>query len=250
MLVTSRDRAIARLTVEINQKPYTNLLRALHLREPFLRQFEAWSGVLEFMRVGTSADERKDKILRPLFDHYREKNDERCYKVLLTIFWPALESISHLKRSWDADVDERWSNIFWAFMRTVRRLDTTRRPERIVQKIYWDLVHDLYEIYKKAWKQRDREIASTPKEIEVLAGDVDGVDFEAICLRQEHARKIEYYKSLQRAGVIRQEDRALLVGTRLYGQTLLEYARSKGLSCEAAKKRRQRAEAKIRAKEV
>ena len=51
------------------------------------------------------------------------------------------------------------------------------------------------------------------------------------------------------AGRITEPDFLLLVGTRLYGQSISEYARNAGLKAEAAKKRRQRAEAAIRSHE-
>ena len=47
------------------------------------------------------------------------------------------------------------------------------------------------------------------------------------------------------AGRITEADFLLLVGTRLYRQSIAEYARSVGVNTEAAKKRRQRAEAAI-----
>ena len=48
------------------------------------------------------------------------------------------------------------------------------------------------------------------------------------------------------AGRITEADYLLLVGTRVYGKQVVDYAREMGLAYQVAKKRRQRAEAAIR----
>lgn len=240
-----RSRARTRLEQDLNSKQFGSLLKALRLREPFLRRFETWAEVLKFMRVGTSDDPRKDKVLRPLFQLYEVNKDPRCLHVFFVIFWPALESIHYRKRQWDEDQEAHWSNVTWVFTRAVERLNTQRRTSRLVQKIYNDMVHDLWELYQRRWRQSECEIPLPPMEIELLGGTGDGIDFEAICLRQAHEQLVQRVRGCHKAGIITDTDLMLLLGQLLYGQSIREYAKDAGISYETGKKRRQRAWAKV-----
>ena len=80
----------------------------------------------------------------------------------------------------------------------------------------------------------------------MLAGNVDGIDFETIQLRREHAVEVDRLQAHRDAGRITEADFFLLLGTRLYGKSVADYARDFGWSYQNAKKHRQRAEARIR----
>ena len=246
MSTISRDRDRERLEQEIQSREYQELLAELQSHSPFLRRFDTWMEVVSFMRVGSSRDPRKDEILRPIFKSHEYDSDPRWRTLLMTIFWPALKSIHVKKRSWDDDGDELWSNIVWTFLKVICRVNVERRPERLVQKVYCEIVHHLYDEYKRIWKCAEREPALDASEIETLAGSGDGIDLEAIDLRMAHEREVARLRGHFNAGRISEADFLLLVGTRLYGQSVAEYARGVGLKTETAKKRRQRAEASIR----
>lgn len=197
------------------------------------------------MRSGTSRDPRKDEILRPIFEAHTEDQDSRWRAILLAIFWPGLESIHFQKRGWDADPHERWQNITWTFLQVVCRVDVTRRPDRLVQKVFNDTVHRLYDEYRRTWSRTNREVASELEEIDALAGGVEGVDLAGIELRQAQELEIRCLREHLEAGRIREADFLLLVGTRVYGRSIADYAREAGLDYQVAKKRRQRAEAAL-----
>jgi len=244
--IPSRDRDRERLEQELQTSEYQRLLRRLQKKEPFLRQFGTWTEVIAFMRNGTSTDPRKDEVLRPIFAAHAEDEDPRWRAVLLAIFWPGLESIHYQKRGWDADPDERWQNITWTFLQVLCRIDVKRRPDRLVQKVYNDTVHHLHDEYRRAWNRTNREFTAEPEEIDALAGGVEGIDFAAVELREAQEAEIERLREHLDAGRITEADFLLLVGTRVYGQSIADYARGAGLDYQVAKKRRQRAEAVIR----
>lgn len=242
----SRDRDRERLERKIGSDEYVELIQDLKSDEPFLRRFATWADVIAFMRAGGSTDPAKDQILRPILRAHRENRDARWRTVLLAMFWPGLESICHKREHWDDSPDELWQNAVWTFLRVVCRLDERRRPARLVQKLVNDTIHKLHNEYRRRWDRTDPEILAGPKAIESLAGAGDGIDIEGIDLRQWHERELNRLRKHLDAERISESEFLLLVGTRLYGESVAEHARRMGLDYQVAKKRRQRAEARIR----
>ncbi len=249
MASPSRDRDRERLEQELQSTNCHELLEGLQRKEPFLRQFLTWADVITFMREGTSTDPRKDEILRPIFEAHAQDRDPRWRTILLVIFWPGLESIHFQKRGWDPDADERWQNIIWTFLQVLCRVDVRRRPDRLVQKVFNETVHRLHDEYRRAWERANREVAAGPEEIEALAGGAEGIDTSVIELREAQKNEIEHLRQHMDAGRITDADFLLLIGTRVYGKSVADYAREVGLDYQVAKKRRQRAEAAIRRSE-
>ena len=242
----SRHCDCEQLEQELKSEKYQELLVRLQRKEPFLRHFGTWTDVIAFMRTGTSDDPRKDEVLRPVFETHAEDSDPRWRAILLVIFWPGLESIHFQKRGWDQDPDERWQNIVWTFLQVLCRVDVRRRPDRLVQKVFNDTVHHLYNEYRRAWERTKHEVAVDPEEINALAGGIEGIDFAGIERREAQEIEIKRLREHAEAGRITEVDFLLLVGTRVYGRSVSDYAREAGLGYQAAKKRRQRAEAAIR----
>jgi hypothetical protein len=233
------------LEKELQGSPYQVLLGKLQRKHIFLRSFRTWADVVAFMRSGTSTDPRKDEILRPIFEAHSEDRDPRWRTLLLVIFSPALESIHFKKRGWDPDADERWQNVIWAFLQVVCRIDVNRRHQRLVQKIFNDTVHRLYDEYERVWRRAEREVSPENMDIEAVA-DLVGLDLEDIDGRIGREMEIERLREHLDAGRISEADFLLIVGSRVYGRPLVDYARDAGLDYQLAKKRRQRAEAVIR----
>ncbi|MBI5570473.1 MAG: hypothetical protein HY914_11050 [Desulfomonile tiedjei] len=242
---TERDRE--RLEREIAGNEYHELLRDLQGGNPFFRRFKTWADVLAFMRNGTSSDPQKDEVLRPILTAHATDQNPRLRTILLAIFWPGLESIHFKKRHWDPeDPDELWQNIAWTFLEVVCRIDVSTRPSRLVQKIYNDTVYNLHNAYRRAWDRAACELNSECEEpIRALVGDLEGVNFVLLALREEKEAAIQRLRTHMEAGRIREIDYLLLVGTRVYESPLAEYALEIGINYQFAKKRRQRAEAII-----
>ncbi len=250
MAAASRDQDYGLLERELQSGEYEGLLRGLQHTELFLRQFRTWEDVIAFMRTGTSADPRKDEILRPILRAHGQDSDPRWRTILLAIFWPGLKSLAYRKRHWEDDpeygLDELWQNIIWTFLKVVCRLDVSQRPARLVQKIMNDTNHDLYQMYKRRWDRTNRELPLDQHEIESLAMVVDGVGLEILYRREAAEQEIDRLRGHRDAGRISDADCRLLVATRVNGMSVADYARDRGLNYEVAKKRRQRAEAVIR----
>ena len=254
MAIPSRDRDRERLEQELQNRSYEELIARLQREQAFLRQFSSWADVIAFMRSGTSTDPRKDEILRPILAAHAQDMDPRWRAVLLAIFWPGLRSIRWKKRHWDEeDPDELWQRITWTFLQVVCRVDVRRRPDRLVQKIVNDTYHRLYEEYRRDWDRASREVRPDPDDPEAfdaLVAGVEGIDFAGIELREAQEIEIKRLREHLVAGRISEPDFLLLVGTRIYGQSVADYAREAGLDYQLLKKRRQRAEAAIRRFEV
>jgi hypothetical protein len=247
MASVSRDRDRERLEQELQTGEYQNLLQRLQKKEPLFRQFNTWADVLAFMHQGSSQDPSKDEILRRSLAAHGEDGDHKWRTILLALFWPGLRSIQAKKRYWDKDdPDELWQRIYWAFHQSVCRIDVARRRDHLVQRIYNATIHRLHDDYRRDWLHAEREAATAPEELIALAGVCEGIDFEGINLRETCRKKIDRLRGHVRAGRITEADFLLLIGTRLYGQKISDYARGAGLNTETAKKRRQRAEAAIR----
>lgn len=234
-----------KLETEIEGREYAALLRDLQAgAREFPRHFSSWRDVLAFMRGGTSDDPRKDEILVPIFEAHRSDQDPRWRAILLAIFWPGLDSIHRKKGGWDNDGDELWQNVLWVFLRVVCKVDPVKRPRRLVQKVINDTLHDLYEEYSERWDHP--ETPTDPDDLSLLAGGHDDIDYERIDLRLAQEAEMERLRLLLTSGLIEEDGFLLIVGTRVYGKSMADYAREMGLDYELARKRRLRAESVLR----
>jgi hypothetical protein len=242
----SRDRDREQLERELQTDEYQELLQHIQQAAPFLRQFKTWARVLAFMRPGKTRNRQRDQVLRPILRRYRKHRDPRLASVLLAVFWPGLQSIQYRKRGWDEDAQERWQNVASAFFTAISRVDVRKRPERLAQKIHNDTIHHLHGHYARLWSREEHELLVDPAMFDTVAGPPRTPDLKAFDEQKARARKLKRLRRHLKAGWIKEADFLLLVSTRIYGQSVAEYARQVGLSYEAAKKRRQRAEAAIR----
>lgn len=241
-----RNRSREHLERELETEEYTELLRALQESKPFFMQFDGWLEVVAFMREGTSEEAANDQVLLPIFRSHAERPDPRWRSVLLAIFWPGLESIFWQKSHWDRDPDERWQNVMWAFLQTICRLDVERRRRRLVQKVINDTVNRLHREYSRRWKRADRETPTEHSEIDALVGGIEDAGLLAFELRDELRARVRRLRGHVESGRISETDYLMLVATRIYDETLAEWSREHDVDYELAKKRRQRAQAKIR----
>ena len=241
MSSASRRQERAQLHEELRGGQYQELLDGLRSQSAFLERFETWPQVFEFMHGGTSDDPRKDEILRPILHAHGEVRDARWRAILLAVFWPGLQSIHWHKRGWDRNADERWQNIVWAFFSAVDRVDVSRRPTRLAQKLYNDTVHGLWDGYAHQRKQQGYEVYASEEEMALLAGGEEDVGLLEIEFRDEQEAKVRRLRELLDAGRMSEADFLLLTGVHLDGRTVADCSRGIGLSVEAGKKRYQRA---------
>lgn len=242
----SRQQDRARLEQEIQTDRYQTLMEDIGRRYPFFRQFTSWVEVVAFMRKGTWKDLSKDQVLRPILAAHSTDEDPCWRSILLAIFWPGLESIHFQRCGWNLDDEDRWQEIVWTFLELLCRVDLTRRPARLAQKILNDTVQHYYHDIKRDFPRRDFEVLAGPEEIEFASGGVYDKGIAAFELREEKEPEIQRLREHLEAGRLSESDFHVLVGTEVYGLSLADSARLMGLDYELAKKRRQRAQAVLR----
>ena len=222
------------------------MLRYLQRRNPFLRRFRTWADVIVFMRSGTSKDPLKDEILRPIFQVHAADQDPLWRTILLVIFWPGLESLHWKKRFWDRDPDEFWQSISWVFLKVVCGIDVRKRPNNLVVKVFYGVIHELHEEYRRTWNRMEHEISIELEVLNAVAARPEDNPFAVFARREEQEIEMRRLRRHLEEGRISEADFLLIVGSRLYGKSIADYAREADLGYQAAKKRRQRAEMVIR----
>lgn len=238
MSAVSRDRDLACLERELRTEEYQGRLASLQEREP-LRGVATWAEFVTLVWSLPRGDwERRDALLRPIFAAHAADRDPRWRTVLLVAFWPGLLWVWKGTRRLDRDDEERWQRTVWAFYEVICRIDLSRRRDRLGQKVVNDVLNRTRNEYRRERGRAEVEIQPGPGLIERVAARTS-----------DEIRELDYRRDLvghARAGRIAEEDIFLILGTRLYGKTLAEFADGVGLTPEAAKKRRLRAEAALR----
>jgi hypothetical protein len=248
----SREEERRSLERELTGGDYRVLLQRLETNNASYGRFESWAEVIAFMRAIPANDPRTDEVLKAIFCAYRDDRDPRWRTILLTIFWPELECIHHFKRRWDPDLEALWTNTTWAFLQTIDGIDVRSRPERLGQKIFNDTLHRLHDAYRQEWNWVNRIVVPKTEEgegqdgLESLMGGQEAVEFAEVDLQQNQEVEIRRLRRFVSRGLISEAGFLVIVGTRIYGNSLSEFAGDHGLDYETAKKRRQRVEAKIR----
>lgn len=246
MAASTRDQDRRHLEHGLLTDEYQGLLERLQAEEQSLRGFGRWPDVVAFMRTGPASDPRTDVVLRPVLGAYGRDRDPRWLAILVVLVWHELETIARWKGHWDSDDGELWANIVATFFRVVSRLDVTRRPARLGQKLRNDVIHHVYAGYARRWARERPELAMVPRELENLA-DARTPDFDEILdARAACDREVARLRKHCDAGRLSEIDFLLLLGTKLYGQGLRERAGELDLSYAAGRKRRWRAETAIR----
>ncbi|MCK6470850.1 MAG: hypothetical protein L6R28_03810 [Planctomycetes bacterium] len=246
MAVTLREQDRRLIEREVEGSAFSDLLGVIHKRAPAFKSFRTWADVVAFMRRGTSHDARKNDLLEAILTEYGADRDPRWSSILLLIFWPGLESIHARKRAWDADGEELWQNIVWTFLKILCRMDMEKRRHRLVQKIINDTAHHLHDEYRRRWRGSQGETLADLESLDGIAVEDDGLDDDRLDDLLQQDTEVRRFRWHLEGGRISDSDFHLLVGTRVYGKRVAQYAREHGLNYQAAKKRRQRAEASIR----
>jgi hypothetical protein len=229
---------------ELTTPPFRELLARLHLPGPAERRFDTWADAVAFMLGDAGEGDKNDLLLTILEAHARDR-DPRWRTVLLAMFHPGLLAIHRARRSWDADEDDFWQNVVAVFLEVVCRLDPAKRPQRLVQKLINDTVHRLYDEYRRTWRRARIAESVDPDHLDRIATYALAVDFVLLAEHERHEREIARLRAHLASRTIGEADFLLLVGTRVYGERVVDRARELGISFETAKKRRQRAEAAI-----
>jgi hypothetical protein len=236
-----RDRRL--LERQLVQGVYLEHLAWLRARCAELNESVTW--VDAATQLGTPVP---DRALRPILHAARAGSREEWNRILLLLFWPTLEAIYWTRRRWsDGEEEEFWADVQASFCQAIARVDPELRPTRIAQKIFGDTVRGTYLIRRRAWETPRRELLVRRDALRTRLKDpgmrveVENSDWRCDC---EFRRRL--YLRLARRHVITPDDYLLLCGARALGWTIRTCAARLGLTPEAAKKRLQRVEERIR----
>ncbi len=230
------------LALELEAPEFAELLRELRKTEAVFRRFARWPDVLAFMDRLDFQDCQRDEVLRPILKLARRSLDHRLQTILLAIIWPGLESIYSKRHDWDADEDALWQNLLCAFLKTVNVFNEEGRSERLTQKILNDSNRRLRDAYEREW-ERAQDTQPLSSETNQIPAETPTEDSAPPVSVESVLTKLRGYVD---QGVINGAELDLIVATRIGGQSLQDYTRDRAQNYQAAKKRRQRAEAALR----
>lgn len=206
---------------------------------------ESWRALARALNELKPEHPARDRALAACFVRL-DASPERASLIetaLLALCWPILEAVHNTTWAWEADPDTRWSEVLYAFLRAIRRFSLERRSGRISGKVYNDIRHDLYLECSKRWKIDEREITHTPAEMIRIA---ENASREAdIPVPDRRDVILDFLGRYRQMGVIDGVEMDLLMAVLADGMTVKEAAARIGLSPEAGKKRKQRAETAI-----
>lgn len=234
---------------EISSTPHTRLLLDLGLAEPAVARCADCRSLVAFLHGSGHGRTEKDLVIAAIVRAHARDRDPRWRSVLLAAFWPGLESLLVRRSHWDQDPDEVWQDLVITFLEVLCRLDPAKRGDRFAQKIINDTAHRLHDRYERRWRLEAPETAMPATEMPRRSDPSSAPERLDACidLRDLQERGEAMLRRHRDAGTIDDVDLAILVGTRLQGLTVADMAGRLGMTFDCAKKRRQRAEAAIRA---
>lgn len=167
----------------------------------------------------------KDALLRALLGIAQHRSDRHATTAVVVCLLPGLRGIA--RRYQDLlGPDDVWAEILSdAWMRSTT-YDTARRPRRVAANLLWDTTAHVVRVVRRERLWRDYTAFDDQVEVVFEHGDLE---------RPVLADAVT-------AGVLTELDATLVEATRLQGVELADAARLTGMSYEAAKKRRRRAE--------
>ncbi|MFH1022103.1 MAG: hypothetical protein V1809_01800 [Planctomycetota bacterium] len=239
-----RDEERDVLEREIENPEYGALLMSLVAKDTFFQDFLAWRDVIAFMRDESSEDVEKNVVLRRIFEAHAEDRDSRWRTILLVIFWPGLKSVAIRYRNESEDENDSWGFVVGVFFDVICRIDVAKRPDRLVQKVINDTISTVRQIKHDEWERSIREISTDSEHLDINPAPPEVIEDDSEGVGESASR--ELFQKYMKINLIDETEFHLLVGTFVYGKSIQEYGEKAGISSEAAKKRRQRAIAKIR----
>jgi DNA-directed RNA polymerase specialized sigma24 family protein len=208
----------------------TDRFRVWRVKEPALARFIDATALVRFMRAPGRRVE-KDAVLCALLTW--AKDEPIGARVVLETIRPGLLNLSARIMRDAHERDELRSTMHLAAWEGIRRYPLTRRPRRVAANLLLDTMHrTLVELGREsAWlaARSFTRIGSHGNEVpEEVAADVDVLLEGAV-----------------RAGAVSSDEAEAILSSRIDGVELAELADSAGVSYNAMKVRRQRAERRL-----
>ncbi|MEP7028430.1 MAG: hypothetical protein ABI960_07535 [Candidatus Eisenbacteria bacterium] len=245
-MIAPWNRDLRVLELEVRRREYATCLRELHEANPETRGLASWASVAEFVQAAGIRSANSDRVLLPLVTALAASADPILSTLLYYLFVPSLGKLHRSKRHWLSDPQDRWAFVYEGFLVSLRRIDPSLRQERLGQKLLNDTARRLYDECSRLWRLRGRFMTCTPDEFDLVSGGYEDPEFAAVesrCFQDSAARHV---RTAAASGVISLTDAHLFLGTRIYGDDLMRAALEVGLPYETARKRRHRAEVRLR----
>ncbi|MGH2942638.1 MAG: hypothetical protein ACRDLN_07700 [Solirubrobacteraceae bacterium] len=203
-------------------------LRQWQASEPALRAFGDPAAVLRFLRRSGSG-ERQDRVLRALVS--RARDDPAAGRLVLHALLPGLKRLSARLLVDTREQEELWSTLLACAWQHIRGYPVARRPRRIAANVLLDTLHDAVAAHQRT--VRDRAELNAGMALLAPARARIDADIEAVTRRAV------------RASAITVTEAELILSTRIDGVSLASLARLEGVSYDALRVRRRRAERRL-----
>ena len=193
-----------------------------------------------------AARDSEDGILCELFTCYAENRSPLWLTVLTLVFFPVLTANLVTRRHWRTCKEEMCSDLYWALTGALADVDPSSRQSEIVRQVINRTLGRFRQLCEKEWNHARRERASA--DLVHTAKEPNGPDLRLVALeeRDEARWVLGRLRGMAERSAISREDLKLVLDTRMQEVNLQDAATARGLTYQAAKKRRQRAETAIR----
>jgi DNA-directed RNA polymerase specialized sigma24 family protein len=193
--------------------------------QPVLARYD-FAGLRHALLDPATASVHKDVVLAALLRIGQHQADWHATMTVVVCLLPGLRGLARRYRDL-LGPDDVWAEILAGAWTHASTYDTARRPRRVAANLLWDTTAHVVRVVRteRAW----RDHAELDDQVDVPAVHDDHVGPPVLA-------------DAVTAGVLTQLDATLVEATRLHGVALADAARLTGMSYEAAKKRRRRAE--------
>ena len=182
----------------------------------------------------------KERLVQLVLRLHARDRDPHWRTIPEVASWPDLLSLHGFKRRWDADAEELWQNIHWCFLRAINRF-AAKASSGSSKDLFYETMNVLRNEYRRKWRRINREAPLNAGLLENV-----GADDKAISSTQAQQRALKWLELCRDRGLIKDNEYLLLVSTRIYSKSLVDFAQEQGVSYQTAAKRRKRAEDKLR----
>jgi DNA-directed RNA polymerase specialized sigma24 family protein len=208
----------------------TDRFRVWRVKEPALARFVDATALVRFMRrPGPRAE--KDAVLCALLTW--AKDESIGARVVLETIRPGLLNLSARIMRDAREREELRSTMYLAAWEGIRSYPLARRPRRVAANLLLDTMHrTLVELGRESAWLASRSIASLESQPSAEPEEIDaGVD--------------SLLEAAVRAGAVSADEAEAILASRIDGIDLADLARCAGVSYNAMKLRRQRAERRL-----
>jgi len=230
---------------EIGGAAYRELFPMVKAMCRTMEDFGDWHDAIAFAKSCHVEEATRDALIAELLLQTSCSRSPNISAVLILMFWNRLYGLVLRCKSWDRDGAELWHNILLQFLTSIQAFGVERRVEHVMRWICNQTRYRLHARYQKHWEAAAHEDCCPPPKLERLASGGLDPAFAEIEERDELDARIRSLRRHVDAGRMSGTDFLILVATRFYGISLTDYARDAGLDYETAKKRKQRAEARL-----